>query len=119
MAETYRGHKAGSRKAAVHLVYDKDGAAAATKKAAELGLAPGTVKSWIGSWGKPQVSKQAPTSKPGDERLPISKGDDNRVHLKSAPECKGKIIVEGPQQSEIKWDSGNRTFVPNSWLESE
>jgi hypothetical protein len=50
------GHRAGSRKGQVHAAFDKDGAEAATKLGKKLGLADGTVKSWVGKWNKKKVT---------------------------------------------------------------
>lgn len=53
----YKGHRSGSNKETVHKVYDEKGRDAAFKKAAALGLAENTARSWASSWGPSAADK--------------------------------------------------------------
>lgn len=48
----YKGHRRGSRKERIHEEFDQNGADAAIKLAAELGLKDGTAASWAKAWAK-------------------------------------------------------------------
>lgn len=123
MAENYKGHRIGSRKATIRREYDEQGSEAAFTMAAELGLAAGTVKSWIGTWRKggepaPKPAKKVTTS--SKDKTAITVGDNRRdVHVQGHPDWRGVVLESGPEQSLIKWSNGNKTFVPNSWLEED
>lgn len=124
MAENYKGHRIGSRKATIRREYDENGDKAAFAMAAELGLATGTVKSWIGTWKKggvpaPKQQEKRATASPKDKYAITVGGNRRDVHVQGHPDWRGVILESGPEQSLIKWSNGNKTFVPNSWLEDD
>ena len=43
----YKGHRVGSRKETVHIVFDQKGVEAARLKAELLGIRPGSFKTWL------------------------------------------------------------------------
>lgn len=59
--EGYKGHRADSRKGAIHKLFDEKGADAARAKGIKDKLAEGTLNSWISAWGggKPRGKKKA------------------------------------------------------------
>lgn len=71
--------KDGSRKAEVFDVYFSKGEEAAKKKVKELGLAPGTLKSWTGVWDR-QVKGDLPMERPKPEKKVREKlnGEENK-----------------------------------------
>ena len=120
MADHYRGHRAGSRKATVRREYDEKGAEAAIAKGAELGLAGGTVKSWIGGWKKSAPPDPNKPSKYPPVRLDKVISTERRaIILKGHPESKGIVIETGSQQSIVKWANGNQVVVSNDWIEDD
>ena len=54
----YKGHFVGSRKGTVHETFDKAGADEALTHGVGLGLKPGTIKSWIGTWQREGSAKK-------------------------------------------------------------
>ncbi len=46
----YKNHVKGSRKETVHKVFDEKGRDVAGKKGLNLGLKPGTLVTWFGTW---------------------------------------------------------------------
>jgi hypothetical protein len=39
-----------------------------------------------------------------------------RIYCRSLGNKQGTILVAGPDQSEVKWDDGRVSIVPNDWL---
>lgn len=124
MAESYKGHKPGSRKSMVRQEFDKGGFDAALRRGTALGLSPGTIKSWVGSWKKVSTPPTGMQAKAGT-KYPEVKLDKvlhtkkRRVHWKDSPDCKGTIEETGPEQSIVKWDNGNRIVICNHWVEDD
>ena len=122
MADHYKGHRLGSRKATVRREYDENGATAAIAKGAELGLAGGTVKSWIGGWKKVAIpTKMAGVVNPKhptklDKVLSTTR---RPIFLKGHPDWKGVVVEAGPEQSLVRWANGNQVIACNSWLEDD
>lgn len=128
MAENYKGHRLGSRKATVRRTYGEEGFDAATKIGAELGLAVGTIRSWVGGWKK--VSTPPATMKPkgvtgGSKDQPVDKlgkvlhTNKRRIHYTTHKDYKGTVIETGPEQSIVRWDNGNQVVVSNDWIEDD
>ena len=112
MAENYKGHRIGSRKASIRQALDEQGEEAATKLGAELGLSPATVRGWVRTWQK--------GSDPATAKVTAEKnGERTWVHWKCDPEAKGYIVKAGDEQSVVKWRNGNETVVVNSWIEPD
>lgn len=61
--EGYKGHRAGSNKGKVHMVFDEKGKEAAIKKAEALDLETSTARTWCSQWAKKKSSKPAPAKK--------------------------------------------------------
>jgi hypothetical protein len=122
MAETYKGHRIGSRKATVRRKYDEEGFEAAVKLGVELGLAEGTIKSWAGGWKKVSTPPKTMVAKEGT-KYPEVKLDkvlhtkQRRVHYIGHPDYLGTIIETGPEQSIVRWDNGNKIVICNHWVE--
>jgi len=55
-----RGHKAGSRKAKVHALHDKEGPEAAFTLGRKLQLKEGTLHSWFGMWRRQAAKAKSP-----------------------------------------------------------
>jgi len=77
----YKNHLKGSRKETVHKVFDEKGPDAAKKKGLDLGLKPGTLLSWSGTWrraaeangtGKTKAKGRAKTSARAKARKPVA-----------------------------------------------
>lgn len=67
----YKGHNPGSRKERVHQVFDEKGSAAAITLGAEIGLAAGTIRSWMGTWTPQEVKERTRTTRAVEaERFP-------------------------------------------------
>jgi hypothetical protein len=62
----------GSRKGEVHATFDKSGEDAASKLGIKLKLAPGTLRSWFGTWRRAAGTKKAPAKK-ATPKKPASK----------------------------------------------
>lgn len=107
-------YQPGSKRGSVHQVYDQEGEAAARAKAEALGIPDSKIKRWLRMWsGKEEA--------PPDALDPIvrsrPRGGKNRVQLIGAKHVVGgTIITHGEEQSEVKWDNGNRVIVANTWL---
>jgi hypothetical protein len=117
MAEHYKGHRSGSRKAVIRRTLDERGEEAAIAQGAELKLAPATVRGWIATWkrgGAPTKSDEAPTRPRASAKV-----DPNatRICLKGEPDMKGRLITQGDEQSVVRWDNGNENVVVNEWIE--
>lgn len=54
----YKGHRDGSRKGAVHKLYDEEGRDAASEKGLELGLKSGTLITWFSIWARADKAHQ-------------------------------------------------------------
>lgn len=39
------------------------------------------------------------------------------VRLVKDPDCQGRLVEEGPEQSIVRWANGNENCVLNSWIE--
>jgi hypothetical protein len=52
MRNEYPGHRKGSRKGAVHQVFDAKGAEAAYRAGRQRRLKESTLRSWFSSWGR-------------------------------------------------------------------
>jgi hypothetical protein len=65
--EGYKGHRVGSNKGKVHMVFDEKGKDAAIKKAVALEIQETTARTWCSTWGagkgKKKVAKAAPAKK--------------------------------------------------------
>ncbi len=80
-AKGYKNHVKGSRKETVHKVFDEKGRDVAGKKGLDLGLKPGTLVTWFGTWrradaangtGKTKAKGRAKTSARAKARKPVA-----------------------------------------------
>lgn len=118
-------HKPGSRKGQVHEAFEKEGPEAATTLATTLGLAFGTVRSWLGSWAKgsgvtlPKVEAPKTEPTPRQRRVAIDPSK-RRVYDVANPNVHGTVIEEGEQVSAVRWDTeipwGQQCYVSNKYL---
>ena len=78
----YKNHVKGSREETVHKVFDEKGRDVAGKKGLDLGLKPGTLVTWFGTWrradaangtGKTKAKGRAKTSARAKARKPAAK----------------------------------------------
>lgn len=116
-------HKPGSRKGKVHECFDTKGPEAAVALAAELGLAPGTARSWMNSWSKETGVKLPKAAAPATngERAPrkrrlVIDPTKRRVYDVSLPDIQGTVIEEGPEVTTVRWDFGEERHVGNKYL---
>jgi hypothetical protein len=112
-------YKPGSRIATVYAAFESGGEAAALAAGQPLGLAAGTLRSWIRVWGR-EASGEAPAKAgsraPGELKAgTIAPKGNIKVVWTARP---ARLIEEGPQQSEIKWlDTGSTQCLPNDqWI---
>jgi hypothetical protein len=103
-------HKAGSRKAQVHSVFDSGGPDAALKLGIEMGLKPGTIKSWMGSWKKDPgtVLRKQDAGSTSSKRRKVWMGKKEKIT--------GVVTEPGKEVSGVKWDNGVFQYCPNNWL---
>lgn len=93
--EAYKGHRAGSRKAVIRELFDRESAEVAWVRGLKIGLKENTLRTWFSHWrtedGTPAVKKKAATvatkpkakvtpkatpKKTNSVEAPISKSDD-------------------------------------------
>jgi hypothetical protein len=48
----YLNHKPGSRKAAIHQLFDQEGPEVAWMRGLKMGLQPGSLRTWFSHWAK-------------------------------------------------------------------
>lgn len=110
-------YKTGSRIARVYAAFLEGGEVAALATGQPLGLAAGTLRSWIRTWSR-ETSGEAP-AKPAKVPRETAKPDASARHPKANIKVEwtsrpARLIEEGPQQSEIKWlDTGSTQCLPN------
>jgi hypothetical protein len=121
-------YKPGSRISQVHNKFTSEGADAAHTLGVSLGLAPNTLRNWLRVFAKElnvdasDVTKRISTPKVAIQRSVNTPGNTigkKRFHLSYWPEMTGVIVVEGPQQSQVRFDTtelGNHTAFPNEHL---
>lgn len=116
MAEHYKGHRIGSRKATIRRTLDEQGEKAAIAQGEELKLSPATIRGWIRTWqkGSETKSEQVVT---GKKMRQSSGGDRIEVKWKGEQEASGYLVKEGDEQSIVRWRNGNETVVSNNWIE--
>lgn len=115
-------YKPGSRIATVFAAFEAGGESAALAAGQPLGLAAGTLRSWIRVWSR-ETSGEAP-AKPakgetGGGRPAATKAAAEARHPKANIKVEwtdrpARLIEEGAQQSEIKWlDTGSTQCLQN------
>jgi hypothetical protein len=105
MADGYKGHKPGSRKARVHECYDTKSFEAAVALGLELELAEGTVNSWLKGWAK-SSGAILPKGKGPRVRGVVKEQRVSKTavfDIANQETMRGSILKLGPQASEVRW----------------
>lgn len=103
----------GSKKANVYAFFQQNTPDDTVAFGVGLGLKLGTVKSWIGAWGKGGTKAEAPDKVKGPRQHAFDKR--KRVCLTYDADSIGILVTEGEQVSEVKFAYGSR-FIPNNLL---
>ena len=78
----YKGHVAGSRKATIHELYDREGAGTAWTRGLKMKLKEGTLRSWFGQWQRTSPKRTPAGKKPA---VPMAKAEKNKAIIAAKP----------------------------------
>ena len=121
MSESYKGHKAGSRKGKVHADFDENGLNSAVEYGTSLGLAEGTIRSWCKAWekgGSPPVKSER-VRLTESQSPPLQPGRAKVFDTRTPEQGYGIIVNRGVEVSEVRWDNGDREYVTNDFLKAQ